>query len=304
MVHLGIGLPQGTPQNGAASRVNAYAARAESAGFDSVWVQDQVVGSLPRLEPLAVLASVIHSTNRVLLGSGVVVLTGRSPIELARSAATLDHLSGGRLLLGIAAGSAGTATSVGVRPTDRLPRLAEGIELMRALWSGNPSTFDGCYWRLAAATLGLKPFLRPTIPLWLGGASPAALRLAALVGDGWLGAGSSSIVEFRTARSRLQEEAQKIGRPAPPTAKRQYLQVTDSMHTDDAVPKWFAAYYGDVRVAANATIGSASRCAEAVIEVIEAGAESVILSPVVDEEQQLERIGSDVLAEVRRAITR
>lgn len=280
----------------------SFAARAEQAGFDSVWVQDQVFGTLARLEPLAVLASVASHTERVALGAAVVVLPGRSPMELARTAVTLDHLSRGRLILGLAGGSADTARRMGLEPQERLPRLAEGIEAMRALWTGNRAQLQGRYWHLDEAVLAPRPIQDPHPPLWLGGSSRAALRLAARVGDGWIGAGSTSIRKFRTHVDALHEQLGATGkiRSRFPVAKRLYLQIADSNEAALRVRQWFRTYYGREELANAAVVGSASDCVAAIMQIVAAGVGTVILSPVIDEEEQLEIIASDVLPEIRR----
>ncbi len=162
--------------------------RAEQAGFDSVWVPDSpFVYGLP--DPLIVLAGLAAATKRVKLGTGVMLGAMRQPVLLAHSLASLDRLSGGRLVVGLGAGFNAPETrrqfELAQAPFDtRITRLTEMITVLRALWSGKPVSHTGRHF--AFEDLTLSPAPRNPPPIWLAGASPNDQRRAGELADGWL----------------------------------------------------------------------------------------------------------------------
>ena len=171
------------------------AEQAEALGFDSVWVHDHVfnvghvydrIGGRPYYEPLALLSYVAARTRRVRLGTSVLVLPYHNPIRLAKTAATLDVLSGGRLILGIGVGAIeNEMEAMGTPFKQRGAFTDEAIAVMRTLWTEEDPRFDGKFSRFAGMKFSPKPVQKPSIPVVIGGVSPAAIRRAALLGDGW-----------------------------------------------------------------------------------------------------------------------
>jgi alkanesulfonate monooxygenase SsuD/methylene tetrahydromethanopterin reductase-like flavin-dependent oxidoreductase (luciferase family) len=165
------------------------AQRAETLGFDGIWIGDSLTAR-PRHEPLAMLAAVAARVPRVLVGTAVLLPALRNPVLLAHQAATIDRISEGRLVLGV--GIARDVPSIraefeaaGVPFEKRVGRMMEGLRLARALWSGEPVTWDG-RWKLDKATIGPTPH-RPGGPLlWGAGIVPAALDRAGKFLDGWM----------------------------------------------------------------------------------------------------------------------
>lgn len=161
---------------------------AEQAGFHSVWVPDSpFVYGLP--DPLIVLAGLATATKRVRLGTGVLLAAMRQPVLLAHSLATLDRLSGGRLVVGLGAGFNAPETrrqfAAADAPFDtRITRLTELITVLRALWSGKPVSHTGRHFAFEEMTLSPAPHTPP--PIWLAGAGPNDLRRAGELADGWL----------------------------------------------------------------------------------------------------------------------
>ena len=122
---------------------------AERAGYDSVWVGDSVT-SKPRLEPLTAMAAIAARTNRVKIGTAVLLNALRHPVHLAHAAATIDNISGGRTILGLGAGRGNNQMFIDEhsrrrRPhhEERAPRMEESIRVMRALWTGEAVSSDG-----------------------------------------------------------------------------------------------------------------------------------------------------------------
>jgi probable F420-dependent oxidoreductase len=180
---------------------------AEEVGVASVWVADHVVmpaafsSEYPMqglqsfdpkehetfFEPLVTLAFVASRTSRVRLGTSIIVPTLRHPAYTAKLVATLDNLSGGRVVLGVGAGWLREEfDALGIEPFDRRGEmLDEHIAVLRALWSSEVATFEGAYYRLPPSRSAPKPASPNGPPVWIGGTSRAALRRVAKIGDGW-----------------------------------------------------------------------------------------------------------------------
>lgn len=157
----------------------------ESGGWDSLWVSD--TGGPGGIAPLPLLAAVAARTSRLKLGTNVLVLPSRGPLQLARELATVDALSGGRIF---PAGGLGLADprelrAAGIASDERTARLEECVRLVTALWSGEPVTHEGRFWSLDGVALSPRP-TRPRLELWLGGRAPAALRRIGRIADGWI----------------------------------------------------------------------------------------------------------------------
>jgi probable F420-dependent oxidoreductase len=154
------------------------------------------------------LSFVAARTRRVRLGTSVLVLPYHNPIRLAKTAATLDVLSGGRLILGVGVGSIEQETTAMGSPFTERGRFSdEAIEVMRTLWAEEDPSFDGEYWRFEGMKFSPKPLQKPSIPIVVGGVSRAAIRRAACTGDGWqpLGLSPDALAE---GMAQLREEAQ------------------------------------------------------------------------------------------------
>ncbi len=194
---LGICLPHyGRPIE--PSRLVQLAARAEEVGLDSIWVTDHVI--LPRdialiyrsdmLDPLAVLPWLAGVTERIALGTSVVVLPYRSPLPVAKLLASVDVLSGGRLIVGVAVGWVeGEFEALGVPFRERGRRTDEAIELFRAVWTQEYPELKTASYNLAGLKASPMPLQKPRPPILVGGASEAAMRRAARLGDGWHASG-------------------------------------------------------------------------------------------------------------------
>lgn len=229
MIRLGVQLPHFGP-HASAEGVGAFAERVEQLGFDSVWVADHVVlptqtegdypyqkGGLPAenlspfYEALTTLSFVAGRTSRVGLGTSILVAAYRHPVLAAKMLATLDALSGGRLVLGLGAGWLPEEFELTGAPdfADRGAVLEEIVAIYDRLWSDRVTAFEGDRWSLREMIFDPLPVQRPRPPLWIGGNAGPALRRAARLGDGWHAARVSprelaeKIVELR----RLTEEA-------------------------------------------------------------------------------------------------
>ncbi len=187
---------------------------AEALGYDSVWTTDHVLMASDQPEPygriieaFVGLTYVAALTDRVRLGTSVIVLPQREPVLVAKQAAALDVLSGGRLVLGVGAGwNEREFGFLGASFHDRGRRLDEYIGALRTLWSAPAPRFEGRYVRFADVSFEPRPIQAGGPPIWIGGGSRAALRRAATLGDGWQAVGSS-IEEFAAAMRTIGELA-------------------------------------------------------------------------------------------------
>ncbi len=166
-----------------------FAALAEASGWDAVFVEDYIVyqnrQDVPAYDPWVALAAMALRTSRIRLGTMVTPLARRRPWKLAREAVTLDHLSGGRLILGAGLGDSGdvslTAFGEETRVGARAGMVDEALEVLAGLWTGEPFAFEGRHYRVREVTCLPRPVQRPRIPVWIGGAypNPGPMRRAA-----------------------------------------------------------------------------------------------------------------------------
>ncbi|PON14099.1 LLM class F420-dependent oxidoreductase [Candidatus Entotheonella serta] len=199
------------------------AVRAEALGFDSVWASDHVfnvsyvlerIGNRPYYDPLTILTYVAAKTERISLGTSVLVLPYHQPMRLAKAAATLDVMSGGRLLLGVGVDVIEQElNAMGSAYRERGAITDETIDILKRLWTEEEPNHQGRYYQFSGMKFSPKPMQKPHIPLLIGGVSRAAIRRAARVGKGWHPTAMPT-EELRDAMEYLTEEAQAAGRSA------------------------------------------------------------------------------------------
>jgi probable F420-dependent oxidoreductase len=189
-------------------RIQAVARHAEALGFHSLWVGDHVVipsvirskypyhpeGKFPIdpadsfLDPLTVLSYVAACTNRVRLGTGVLIVPYRNPIVTAKMIATLDVLSRGRAIVGAGVGWLEEEFEYLNAPYhERGKQTDEYLQAMKVLWTETEPQFEGRYVRFSQLRCEPKPVQKPYPPIWIGGHSKAALRRTGMLADGWYG---------------------------------------------------------------------------------------------------------------------
>jgi probable F420-dependent oxidoreductase len=162
---------------------------AEALGYDSVWVGDHLLWYVPSPDPAVLLGALVARTDRMRLGTAVYLAALRNPVAVAKMGATLDHLSGGRFVLGVGIGGENPAefAAAGVPLSQRSGRLDETIEVCRLLWqSREPVTYAGRYHQLEDVRFDLPPRTPGGPPIWVGGRASRSLARAGRLGDGWL----------------------------------------------------------------------------------------------------------------------
>jgi len=164
-------------------------------------------------DPLIVLTFAAAHTERLLLGTSVLVAAYRSPAVTAKMTATLDLLSNGRTILGLGVGwSADEFIAVGRGIEDRNQQADEFIQVLRELWTTEESFFEGEFYRVPRSVFLPKPLQRSGPPIWVGGNSERALRRVAAHGDGWHPTSRMPISELKEKIARVRETAEKHGR--------------------------------------------------------------------------------------------
>jgi probable F420-dependent oxidoreductase len=183
-IRIGMGLGTQTV-TGDAERFPGFVDALEARGFDSLWLSERLTGNAP--DPLIALAVAAGRTRKLKLGTGVLVVPGRNPVVLAKEVATLDRLSGGRLLPAVGLGAPVPAEhrAFGVERPARAGLFDEAVTLMRRLWTEDDVHHDGEHFRVDGVTLRPRPVQQP-IDVWLGGTARSELRRTGRFGDGWL----------------------------------------------------------------------------------------------------------------------
>ncbi|MGH7860097.1 MAG: LLM class F420-dependent oxidoreductase, partial [Candidatus Binatia bacterium] len=207
----------------AAARV---ARAAEDAGFDSLWTGEHVVlpdpqvppspvpASTPFLDPAVALGFVAAHTRRVLLATGIIILPQRNPLVLAKELASVDVVSGGRLVFGIGVGYLKPEFDALGIPFDRKGRRTdEYLEAILALWTKEKPAYRGELVRFAGIDAQPRPVQKPHPPIVVGGQTPAAFRRAVARGNGWYGFNMDPGATGRAMES-LRAAAGRVDRPA------------------------------------------------------------------------------------------
>lgn len=188
----------------------------EDGGIDGIWHCDRLVSRDPYMEPLTFLAAVAGRTERIRIGTDVVVVPFRDPLVLAKQCATLDVLSGGRFCPGFGVGPLGAPewSATGRTLERRGARTDEAIEIIQRLWTGRPVGFEGRFFRYEDAVIAPTPVQSP-LPIWIGGRSEAAVRRVARVGSGWF-SGLATAAQVEPVIEAIRRVSADHGRPIPP----------------------------------------------------------------------------------------
>ena len=254
--------------------IRTTAVRAEQLGYDSVWVSDHVV--VPReniknfgesiFDPLVTLGVVAGATQRVRLGTTVLIVPYRNAVVTAKMVSSLDALSNGRVILGVGAGwVAAESAMLGVPFTERGAMTDEYLDAMRELWTSPAPSFKGRYTQFSDLVFEPKPAQRPHPPIWVGGHSGAALRRTARVGAAWHPINRPPD-ELRAGRAELARICREQGRPAPALTLRNDIRI---LRAGERAPA--SAHAGRVLA------GEPAALVEQIRELAECGVEHLVL---------------------------
>jgi len=295
--------PGETPDVGELIR---YAERAEELGFESLWAWDHILlgvkPSFPVLDSLTILAAIAARTERIRLGTGVMVLPLRNPVVAAKVLGSLDQVSGGRLILGAASGwYAREFDAVGISFKDRGRIFERNLDLLLRLWTEDAVTEQVDELNLRDAVLLPKPVQKPHPPVLIGGYINRVLRRAGEKGDGWL-TYFYTPEGFAKSWEKVLNFAQEAGRdPATLSATNQLAIYVGppKAEADEPMRHWLSTEW-DIAKWSDSTIdhairGTAEECVEQLRAHIDAGVHRLILIPYRYEQEQVERIASDVI---------
>jgi probable F420-dependent oxidoreductase len=287
--------------------IRKFVMTAETLGYDSLWLQERIVGGFAVLEPVTLLSYVAAITNRLRLGTSVILLTLRNPIQLAKSLSTLDCMSAGRLTVGIGLGGGHLSSQeevFGYSREKRVTRFTEAVQVIKALWTEPRATFQGHFWRFENVGMEPKPLQKPHPPIWFGGHHENALKRAVIYGNGWMGAGSSSSSAFvrESAMIRRFLDEGKRGPETFAVAKRVYLAVdNDKGRAERRLREWFGRRYKNADLGPRVGIwGSRDECTERIQEIVRAGAQQIVFNPMFDEMEHLEICAKEIMPHLKK----
>ena len=288
-----------------ARRILDVARRAEALGFASLWAGDSL--RRPRYEPLSVLAAVAAVTERATLGTAALMPAFRQPLGAAASLASIDALSGGRLVVAVGAGFPGLSEDelalVGVPYERRFRWLDDVVALWRAVWSSEPpSDFDGDVLHLDWLPDIPRPYRPGGPPVWLAGATPAALARTGRRYDGWVPYPPDP-ADFESGLASLRSAASDAGRDADDITPALYLTVVvdddperGRKTAEELCLRWYELPFEMVSAIQAFVIGSAAHVAAGIARYIDAGARHLVVRMAsVDTEGDLALVADAVL---------
>lgn len=307
-MRFSISIPQRVADGFDAEGTSSYLARAEELGFEGGWTLEQIVAPAPSLAPLQLLSWAAAHTTRLRLGVAVLITSLHDPLQLASAITAVDQISHGRLDVGVGhGGNFRPFSAFGVDKATFISYFTEGLELMKAAWSDEPTvTFHGRFRDVEGLPIQPKPIQRPNPPLWVGGSAPKALRRAVRLGDAFMGAGSSTTANFAEAVKIVRRELNEQSKDATQfrIAKRVYLTVDDdAARARERVLAGLHRIYGDMPgIEAVPVSGTPDDVVRGLREVVDAGAEMILLNPVgknvSEDRDQMERLAAEVIPQL------
>lgn len=300
-VKIGIGFGQwkyGLPEPELLCR---SAELAEAVGLDSLWLSDHIVTRNPTLDITCLFAMIAARTKRLKMGPSVLTLPARHPIQIAKTYATLDYISGGRMIMAVGSGSdVRDLEACGVPPQERGKRLDEGIQILRKLWTESNVTHHGQFYQFENVTIEPKP-RKGSLDIWIGGKSDAILKRVVRLGDGWFPA-LTSPAEFKRDMDKLMAFGEEAGRKVNPR-EAGVLLLTHVDRDKSAAWEKVAPFLRGLNmppeeVAARCIVGSPEECVERLHDFIEAGCVKFVLRPACPPEEimsQIETYGKEIL---------
>jgi probable F420-dependent oxidoreductase len=294
-IKIGIGFSSGRAGLPSPETICAYAERAEDLGIDSIWLADRITAPHPHLDIACVMALIAARTRRIKMGPSVLTLPARHPVEVARTYASLDYLSGGcgRVIMAVGLGNdPRDSEACGVPAAERAPRLEEGVAVLRKLWSETRVHHHGRFYRFDDVTIEPRPARGP-LDIWIGGRSDAALKRTARYGDGWF---PSFIApeEFRAGMVTLAAYAGAHGRTIDPREAGVVLltAVTADRTRADALLQLAAATFKTApeAMAERCAIGDLETCTARIQAYVDAGCTKFVLFPLAQPDELVPQI--------------
>ncbi len=261
----------------------------EAGGVDSIWQTDRLISKQPILECMTALAAIAGRTRRIKFGVNVVSVAMRDPVLLAKQCATLDFLSGGRLLPGFGIGSPRGPewTAMHLDPKTRGRKTDEALEIISRLWAGEKLDFPGKHFQLTGASIAPLP-VQADLPMWIGGSSDAAVRRTAQYGTGWQ-SGAETPETVGKVIAAIKEAVVAAGRSIDEDHYGAALAYRFGSWDDPGMTKLAEAY--ETRTGRDAreafAIGDADLIMNRLAEYVGAGACKFIMRPVAQGDEQM-----------------
>ena len=261
--------------------IQQFVQKAEALGYDSLWVQESIVGNVPVLEPLSLLTYAAALTSRLRLGTSVMLTVLRNPVQLAKLVASLDQLSQGRLTVGIGIGGHVPEAIFGLPSGQRVRRFVEGIQVMKALWTQPRAQVSGTFWQFQNVAMEPKPVQKPHPPIWVGGmGEKKTLRIVAEHADGW-NAFPLPIPQMREKLDVLRDHCTAVGRDFDSISKQLGIRaiVREDPHEVEAELAHFAEQSGlpPERASQMAIAGTPAEVADSLLPYVDVGFDWFVL---------------------------
>jgi alkanesulfonate monooxygenase SsuD/methylene tetrahydromethanopterin reductase-like flavin-dependent oxidoreductase (luciferase family) len=278
--------------------LGAYARAAARLGYRHLCANDHLVFSRPWLDGPTALAALVGASQGMTLVTTASLPVLRGPVQLAKTLAAIDILSGGSLVAGVGPGSsAADYAAAGIGFEERWRRFDEAVRVLRALLHGDPGGFEGEFYSSRGVLLEPGPVQRPGPPIWVASwGSAVGLRRVARLGDGWLASAyNTTPARLREGRDRLDEELRRAGKDPgsfPTAIATTWLHVTEDRGEaertlNDVLAPMLGRPPEELR-SAPLLIGPAELCAERLTAFAAAGARRIFVWPLGDELRQLE----------------
>lgn len=277
---------------------------AEANGYESIWAGDHILFAVPILDPLLQLAQIAALSDKVTIGTCIYLTALRQPAASAKLGTTLDHISGGRFVFGMGVGGEFPIefAANGVPHKERGARASESIEIIRKFWTGEKISHSGEHFEIPESQMLPAPVTPGGPPIWVGGRSPAAMKRAGTLCDGWI----SYVVSpemYKTNLADIQSHADAAGRGDMNygTGHLYFFRIDDDYDTawDKATEHLSRRYAMDFRNPAKryAALGTPEQVAEAIRKFHAAGVRHFVMDPTGpagEENDQLARFAQEV----------
>jgi probable F420-dependent oxidoreductase len=301
MADIGLAWVNPAPLTKPENVVN-FAKKCEAMGCHSMWTIDRI--AYDNLEPLTILAAAAGATQRIRLGTSVLLGNLRHPSHVAKIVATLDFISNGRVTLGLGFGSRESDyKAVEIPYEHRGSRAVEQVQLMKRLWTEDNVTHKGKFFNVENLSVGPRPIQKPHPPIWTGGSAETALKRAGTWADGFI-CGSSAIPDFPATWEKISGYAKAAGRDANKLNKAglTFMAIDDDQNKAvKTVEDYVMRYYGRLRadVANTSLVGSPNAIIDRIGNFLSKGLDTLIIGLADPDPRQLDLFGEKILPKLK-----